>query len=309
MGVCPLCLSATTTEGHWISLVGAATNIIFVVTKVLCVFHDKTCLLLQQRYACCDKHNFVFVMTKIIIVAAPANDNWMVLLCIITGFSFCLSSAVFPGLWTMSLHIMMVVFNQWLSATVTHGLFSVPSSVPTSKALLLCRLSQHPYHQPHPGLILHHGPAPRHPQEEMPNCGGLPSERDIALLLSHFDGVQEFLFWFSIHRTPLTTILAKSLSQTEWASPPVSRLPVTTSLHQSSCGLCCRGLWPELPQARKEARTSRLRSPWERGKKATEAEPFLMQWSMRMRMTTDDALEVHFGLRLLWDRAADQAYC
>ena len=29
---------------------------------------------------------------------------------------------------------------------------------------------------------------------------------------------------------------------------------------------------------------------------------------MRMRMITDDAMEVHFGLRLL-DRAADHAYC
>ena len=31
-----------------------------------------------------------------------------------------------------------------------------------------------------------------------------------------------------------------------------------------------------------------------------------MQRSMRMRMITDDAMEVHFGLRLL-DRAADHA--
>ena len=29
---------------------------------------------------------------------------------------------------------------------------------------------------------------------------------------------------------------------------------------------------------------------------------------MRMRMITDDAMEVHFSLRLL-DRAADHAYC
>ncbi len=29
---------------------------------------------------------------------------------------------------------------------------------------------------------------------------------------------------------------------------------------------------------------------------------------MRMRMITDDAMEVHFGLRLL-DRAADHAHC
>ena len=44
---------------------------------------------------------------------------------------------------------------------------------------------------------------------------------------------------------------------------------------------------------------------------ATEAETFyflLMQLSMRMRMITDDAMKVHFGLRLL-DRAADHDYC
>ena len=189
----------------------------------------KVCLSWQN--ICHDKHNFVFVVTKIIIVAAPANDNWTVLLCIITGFSFCLSSAVSPGLWTVSLHahhdgsFPPVAFSS-SDTWAFFFLFSVPSSVPTSKALLLCRLSQYQYHQPHPGLILHHGPAPRHPhhgpaprhshhgpaprhphhgpaprhphhgpaprhpQEEMSNWGGLPSKRDIALLLSHFDGGQ-----------------------------------------------------------------------------------------------------------------------
>ena len=121
----------------------------FVTTKV--------CLSWQN--ICCDKHNFVFVVTKIIIVAAPANDNWTVLLCIITGFSFCLSSAVSPGLWTVSLHahhdgsFPPVAFSS-SDTWAFFFLFSVPSSVPTSKALLLCRLSQHQYHQPHPGLIL-----------------------------------------------------------------------------------------------------------------------------------------------------------
>ena len=33
-----------------------------------------------------------------------------------------------------------------------------------------------------------------------------------------------------------------------------------------------------------------------------------MQWSMRRKMITDDAMEVHFGFRL-FDRAADHAYC
>ena len=33
-----------------------------------------------------------------------------------------------------------------------------------------------------------------------------------------------------------------------------------------------------------------------------------MQWSMRMRVITDDTMKVHFSLRLL-DRATDHAYC
>ena len=52
-----------------LSLAGAATSIIFVATRVLSNNHDKrvycnkTCLLSQQKYACCDKH--IFVMTNI----------------------------------------------------------------------------------------------------------------------------------------------------------------------------------------------------------------------------------------------------
>ena len=43
-----------------------------VATNVCC---DKTCLLLQQKYACHDKTFVVFVTTKMILVAAPAIDK------------------------------------------------------------------------------------------------------------------------------------------------------------------------------------------------------------------------------------------
>ena len=50
-------------KSHQLSLVGAATSIIFVVTKVLsqqtCVCHDKTHLLSQQKYACRNKKIFL----------------------------------------------------------------------------------------------------------------------------------------------------------------------------------------------------------------------------------------------------------
>ena len=135
----------------WLSLVGAATSIFFVATKVLswqtcycdnkCVCCDKTCLLLRQNCLlgqnfCCDKlllftfvaihvtkifchnkHNFVmtkllpqqagfccnkrrvlswqtrvchnktFVMTRMILLAAPANDTWQL---VVTSHEMCL---------------------------------------------------------------------------------------------------------------------------------------------------------------------------------------------------------------------------
>ena len=51
------------------SRAGAATTIIFVAT---CLCHDKTCLLSRQKYARSDKS---FVVTKRILVAAPASDT------------------------------------------------------------------------------------------------------------------------------------------------------------------------------------------------------------------------------------------
>ena len=57
-----------------------------------------------------------------------------------------------------------------------------------------------PHCWPHPGLIL--------PQEVhrrwLQIVGGLLSEGDTALLLSHFGGVRQWLSWFNIPRTPPT---------------------------------------------------------------------------------------------------------
>ena len=52
-----------------LSLAGAATSMIFVTTNMCllwqtCVCHDKTCLLSQQKYACCDK---TFAVTNIFL--------------------------------------------------------------------------------------------------------------------------------------------------------------------------------------------------------------------------------------------------
>ena len=67
-----------------LSLAEAATSIIFVATKVLCVCRNKTRLSSRQKYASRDKR-FVatntclsqqrFVATKMILVAAPGNDR------------------------------------------------------------------------------------------------------------------------------------------------------------------------------------------------------------------------------------------
>ena len=74
-----------------------------------------------------------------------------------TSCNFC---TVTKSLSHASTHYCSVVF-------LFLSFFAVPSSVLTSQTLLLCHSSQHPYLQPHPRLILHHGPTPKGPQEEM----------------------------------------------------------------------------------------------------------------------------------------------
>ena len=61
--------------------------------------------------------------------------------------------------------------------------FAILSSVPTSEALLQCRLSRHAYLRPHPRHI------PRPQRSTWSIADGLPSEGDIALLPSYFSGV------------------------------------------------------------------------------------------------------------------------
>ena len=95
--------------------------------------------------------------------------------------------------------------------------------------------------------------------------GGLPFEGDTALLLSHFGGVHWCLFWFNKRRASplcpiLTTVLGKLRSQNGWALTPTpeSRSPLRPSANPP---VWRWRLWSELPQARKEAGTPRLRPP------------------------------------------------
>ena len=64
----------------------------------------------------------------------------------------------------------------------------------------------------------------------------------------------------------LTTMLARSRSQIEWESPTESRLPLRPSTNPMWT-LWRWGLWSELPQAKEEGGTSRLRQPREHGMK------------------------------------------
>ena len=64
----------------FLSLAGAATSIIFVATKHLSrqnICRDKHAFVATKDIFCRNKHVFVvtFVAIKIILVAAPANDN------------------------------------------------------------------------------------------------------------------------------------------------------------------------------------------------------------------------------------------
>ena len=95
--------------------------------------------------------------------------------------------------------------------------------MPTSEWLLPRRSSRHPYFRPHPGLVPHGGSAPRGPQE-------VTSHRWwAAVWRRHCTAVPSVVFssacsdWtYAGHHLLcplLTTMLAKSRSQTEWVSP------------------------------------------------------------------------------------------
>ena len=105
--------------------------------------------------------------------------------------------------------------------------------------------------------------------------------------------------------TYLLTILAQSQSQTGWVSPQASRETATTSLNQSSyVDLALRALIRTASgkDVGRNTETEVTTRAWHEGLQKLR---LFMQCLMRI---TDDAMEVHFGLRLL-DRAADHASC
>ena len=198
--------------------------------------------------------------------------------------------------------------------------FAVPSTVPTSEALLPRHSSRHP---PPPATPRAHSASRPHPKRSTGSdvrslVGCHPKETLHCCWVTSvvFNSACSDSTYAGHHLLCplLTTMLAKSRSQTEWASPQrADRRYVPPPI--LLCGLSdVEGFDQNCPkQGRREEHRDwghHESVAW----RATEAETFFlfffkfMQWSMRMRMITDDAMEVHFGLRLL-DRAADHAYC
>ena len=81
------------------------------------------------------------------------------------GCVYWASRCLSVGLWIHCTESWSEILFPSLSVNVI-TIFAVPSSVPTSEALLPHRLFRQPYLWPHPGFIPNHGPAPRGPQEE-----------------------------------------------------------------------------------------------------------------------------------------------
>ena len=109
-------------------------------------------------------------------------------------------------------------------------------------------MSWQPNLRPHSGLIPHHGPAPRGPQDSgvVRSLVGCQSEGDSALLrvtsVVYSSACSDSTYTGRHLLCPLlVTMLAKSRSQTEWAPPPPPPVPptatreqtATTSFHQS----------------------------------------------------------------------------
>ena len=95
----------------------------------------------------------------------------------------------------------------------------------------------------------------------------------------------------------LTSMLAKSWSQIEWA-PPTREQITPTFLHQSSYvdSLTFRALI-RTASGKGGRRNTKTEATMSVSWRATEAETFfhfIMQWSMRMKMITNDAMAVHF---------------
>ena len=199
--------------------------------------------------------------------------------------------------------------------------FAVPSFVPTSEALLPRRSSRHPSPPATPRAHSASRPRPQrstgsdvrslvgcHPKETLHCCWVTSVVFSSACSDSTYAG-------HHLLCPLLTTMLAKSRSQTEWASPQRADrryAPPPILL----CGLSdVEGFDRTAPGkgGGRNTKTEATTRVWHEGLQKLRFFFFFlflkfMQWSMRMRMITDDAMEVHFGLRLL-DRAADHAHC
>ena len=147
--------------------------------------------------------------------------------------------------------------------------FAVPSTVPTSEALLPRRSSRHPSPPATPRAHSASRPRPQrstgsdvrslvgcHPKETLHCCWVTSVVFSSACSDSTYAG-------HHLLCPRLTTMLAKSRSQTEWVSPQrADRRYVPPPI--LLCGLSdVEGFWSELPQAREDGGTPRLRPPRE----------------------------------------------
>ena len=154
--------------------------------------------------------------------------------------------------------------------------FAVPSSVPTSEALFLHRSSWHP-----PPLATPRAHSTSQPHPMRPTRGDVRSLWGCHPKESlHCCWVTSAVFssacsdWTHAGLHLLTTMLARSRSQTEWASPQRADCHYVPSTNPPMWTLWRWGLWSELPQAKKDGGNR----DWGHHKimawRATEAETF-----------------------------------
>ena len=107
----------------------------------------------------------------------------------------------------------------------------------------------------------------------------------------------------------LTTVLAKSRRQTEWASPPESKPPPRPSAYP---GIQTLQHWRVLMRSaqgndgERRTETAVTTRAGHGGLEKLHERVCTLHWWIMLRMTTDEAMDVRFGLRL-HDRAADHA--
>ena len=148
--------------------------------------------------------------------------------------------------------------------------------MPAFEALFCATHPSIPHLQPHPGLILHHGHSPRGPQEYL-GCPPMETLHYCWVTLVVFSSVCSDWTYAGHHLLCplLMAMLAKLWSQTEWTFPPETRLPLHPSTNPPVWTLRHWRIWSELPQAREEGGTVRLRPPQEHGMKGYSSWDFL----------------------------------